>query len=128
MAAFSSCHLLCCLSIYFAVLGNILIKAIAICQGWHTALSVMPFLCCMSYLAERTRGYTSLFSSGVDVSSSDAWAPEFFVLAFVRFLILLSNIVGLLLGVWNLVWSWHKGKQLVVELTEKCGPRLLIPE
>lgn len=112
---------------YFTVLGNILIKAMAVCLDWHTALAVMPFLCCMSYLVERTRDYTSLFSSGVDVSSSVAWAPEFFVHPCVRCLIVLSNIVGLLLGVWNLVWSWHKRKQLVAELTEKRALRQLIP-
>lgn len=124
MAAFGSCCLLCWLSMYFAVLGNILIKAMAICLDWHTALAVMPFLCCMSYLVERTRDYTSLFS-GVDVSSSVAWAPVFFVHPYVRRLILF-NTVDLLLGVWNLLWSWHKNKQLV-KLTEKCASRQLIP-
>lgn len=111
---------------YFAVLGNILIKAMALCLDWHVALAVMPFLCCMSYPAERTRVYTSLFS-GVDVSSCVVWASEFFVHPYIRCLILLSNIVGFLFGVWKLVWSWHKSKQLVVDLTEKRTPRQLIP-
>lgn len=77
----------------FSVLGNILLKAMAVCLAWHTALTLMPFLCCMSYLVERTRDYTSLFFSGV-VSSSVAWAPESFVHSYVRCLILLCNVVG----------------------------------
>jgi len=87
---------------HFAVLGNILVKAVAMCLDWHMALAAMPFLCCMSYLAGRTRYYTSLFS-GVDVSSAVAGTPEAFIHPYARCLILLSNIVALLLGVWNLV-------------------------
>lgn len=84
------------------------------------ALALMLFLCYVSYLVERMRDYTSLCSSRMDASRSAAWAPKFLVHPYVSCLIILSNIIGLLLGVWNLAWSWHKSKQLVGEVTEMC--------
>lgn len=69
------------------------------------ALALMLVLCCVSYLAESMRDYASLCSSGTDMSSPAAWAPKFLVHPYACCLIILSNIIGLLLGVWNLVWS-----------------------
>ena len=82
--------------------GHILIKAMAMHQGWHMALALMLFLCCVSSLAESMRDYTSLCSSGMDVSNSAAWAPKFLIHPYAYCLILLSNTVGLswVCGTW----------------------------
>lgn len=110
---------------YFAVLGKMLTKAVAALLDWHRALVVR-----LSVLYElpcrETRDYTSLFPSGVDMSSSVAWAPEQGSVRghpYVRSLILLSSIVGFLLGVWNLVWPYHKSKQFA-ELTWLLSPAI----
>lgn len=125
MAAFRPCSLLCCLSLHFAVTGNILVKAMAMCLGWHMSLEWRcPVLCGLPCGDE---DYSSLFSSAVDLSSFLAWALEFFVHPYIRCLILLFNIFDLLLCVWNLFWCWHKSEELLVEVTEKCAPKKLNP-
>lgn len=80
-------------------------------------------LCRVSSLAGSIRDYTSLCSSGMDASSFSAWVPKFPVHHHAHCLVMLSSTVGLLLGLQNLAWSWHKSKQFVGEVTKKCAPR-----
>ena len=89
----------------------------------HLALALMPFLFWVGYLAARMRDYTSLFSSGTDVAGFVAQDPKVLAHPYVSCLILLSNIVVVLPGVWNLVSFWRKRKLLVGEATEKRALR-----
>lgn len=127
MAIFGFCCSLGCLSLYFVVPVNILIKAMAVHLCWHMAQAWIMFFCWVSYLVERMRDYTSLLASGIGVASFVAWSSEVFVHLYKSCLVPLS-FVGFSLGMWNLISStWYKSEQLVGEATEKCALGRMIP-
>lgn len=82
-------------------------------SGRVPGLALMLLLCCVSSLVGSIRDYASLCSPGMDLSSFFVWAPKLPVRDHACCLNMFSSIVGLLVGLQNLTWSWHKSKQSI---------------
>lgn len=111
---------------YAEFAGNILTQTMAL----FFALTWQPCSVGGSYLLWMMRKYISLSLPKIDVSGFIMQAPTVIAhpyLSCLILLIVLTNVIGTLWDLWNLVWSWCKRKQTLSREILKCTLRHPLP-